>query len=107
MKKTKYDKLIRDKIPEIIEKSGKKTIIEVLDDHTFKQYLDDKLSEELQEYLASDNVEELADLIEVVYAILKHKKVSLADFDNIRMKKVVERGAFDKKLRLKEVIENI
>lgn len=106
MKSIKYDKLIRDRIPEIIEKSDKEAITDVLDDHTFKQYLDDKLSEELQEYLASDNVEELADLVEVVYAILKHKKVSLIEFEDIRMKKVLERGTFDKRLRLKEVIEN-
>ena len=105
MKTTKYNKLIRDKIPEIIEKSGKQPITEILDDKAYKKHLDDKLGEELQEYLASDNIEELADLVEVVHAIVKYKNVSLSDFEKIRIQKAVERGAFDKRLLLKEVIE--
>jgi len=63
------------------------------------------LGEELQEYLDSENVEELADLVEVVYAILDDKKISLQEFELIRKQKVQERGAFQKKLLLKEVID--
>src|SRR5690554_4477438 len=62
----KYDKLIRDRIPEIIEADGKRAVTEVLDDLAFKRYLDIKLEEELKEYLVADSVEELADLVEVV-----------------------------------------
>ena len=98
-----YSKLIRDKIPEIIEKSGKKPITEILDAETYKKYLDIKLGEELQEYLDDDNINELADLVEVIYAILKHKGIELDDFEQIRKKKAEERGAFDKRLLLKEV----
>lgn len=47
MKTIKYDKLVRDKIPEIIEKSGKKCVVEVMDKETYIQYLDRKLNEEL------------------------------------------------------------
>ena len=101
----KYNKLVRDKIPEIIEKSGKKAVVEVLGSKAYKKYLDEKLSEELQEYLASDSVDELADLVEVVHAILKYKGIEISDFENIRGKKAEERGAFDKRLLLKEVIE--
>lgn len=101
----KYNKLIRDKIPEIIEKSGKKAIIEVLDDQDYKKYLDIKLGEELQEYFAADSVDELADLMEVVYAILKYKGVNINDFESIRNRKAEERGTFDKRLLLKEVVE--
>lgn len=60
----KYNKLVRDKISEIIEKSGKKAIVEVLDEHTYKKLMDEKIQEELQEYLCSDNAEELTDLAE-------------------------------------------
>lgn len=98
-----YNKLIRDKIPEIIEKSGKKPVVEELDGQAYKKHLDIKLGEELQEYLEADNVDELADLVEVVYAILKYKGIDLNSFESIRMKKADERGAFDKRLLLKEV----
>ncbi|HZK83860.1 MAG TPA: hypothetical protein VFC58_04115 [Desulfosporosinus sp.] len=62
------------------------------------------MGEELQEYLESVSIEELADLVEVVYAILEHKDVSLQEFEVIRKQKVSDRGAFKEKLLLKEVI---
>lgn len=100
-----YHKLIRDKIPQIIEHSGKKAIIERVSGKEYLDLLNVKLGEELQEYLDSQNVEELADLVEVVYAILEHKEVSLQEFEGIRTQKVLERGAFQDKLLLKEVID--
>lgn len=103
MSTTYYNKLIRDKIPEIIEKSGKRPITEILDAEAYKKHLDIKLGEELQEYLDDDNVNELADLVEVVYAILKYKGIEIEDFEQIRKKKAEERGSFDKRLLLKEV----
>lgn len=103
-KSIKYDKLIRDKIPEIIKAQGKMAIIEEMDDIIYKEYLDIKLSEELNEYIEEDSVEELADLVEVVYAILDYKGVSLQEFEKIRTSKAERRGAFSKRLLLKEVI---
>ncbi len=105
MNSTKYNKLVRDRIPEIIEKTGKKAIVEELEPQAYKKYLDQKLEEELKEYFEADSVDELADLVEVVYAILKYKGVDTKDFENIRKKKAEERGAFDKRLLLKEVVE--
>ena len=105
MSSIKYNKLVRDRIPEIVEKSGKRAMIEELEPQAYKKYLDQKLEEELQEYLEADSVDELADLVEVVYAILKYKGVEVKDFENIRKKKAEERGAFDKRLLLKEVVE--
>lgn len=102
---TKYNKLVRDRIPEIIEKSGKRSVVEILGSEAYKKYMDEKLGEELQEYLSSDSVDELADLVEVIYAILKYKDTTISDFENKRMKKAEERGAFDKRLLLKEVVE--
>lgn len=101
----KYNKLVRDKVPEIIEKSGKKAIIEELGNEAYKKYLDEKLGEELREYLAEDSIDELADLVEVVYAILKYKGINVKDFESIRKRKAEGRGAFDKRLLLKEVVE--
>lgn len=67
--------------------------------------MDKKLQEELDEYYSTDDVEELADLVEVVYAILKYKKVDIEEFENIRRKKILERGTFDKRILLREVID--
>lgn len=99
-----YNKLVRDKIPQIIEQSGKLAIIEAVSGKEYQELLHEKLAEELKEYLESESIEELADLVEVVYAILEHKDVSLQEFEIIRKQKVQERGAFKDRLLLKEVI---
>ncbi|MGI6679452.1 MAG: hypothetical protein ACOX2Q_10495 [Dehalobacterium sp.] len=64
-----------------------------------------KLSEELAEYQDGNSIEELADLVEVVYAILEFQGVSLTEFEKIRQDKISSKGAFKEKLFLKEVIE--
>ena len=97
------EKLVRDKIPEIIEAKGSKAIIEVLDNESYHKYLDIKLGEELKEYLEDGSVEELADLVEVVYALLDYKGISKEEFKKIRIAKVEERGAFKNRLLLREV----
>jgi predicted house-cleaning noncanonical NTP pyrophosphatase (MazG superfamily) len=107
MKITTYNKLIRDKIPEIIAQSGKKAIIEQLTPVQYARMLDEKLAEELAEYHASGSVEELADLVEVILAILEYKEVTYADFERIRKEKNEERGGFRERLLLKEVREEV
>ena len=65
---------------------------------TLKRYAklveDKKLKEEADEYLADNSIEELADLQEVIYAILDERNISKEDFENIRLEKVERRGAF-------------
>lgn len=80
-------------------------VVETLDDEAFKKYLHEKLGEEMQEYLESDSVDELADLVEVIYALLNYKGMEISDFEDLRKKKAVERGAFNRRLLLKEVVE--
>ena len=101
----KYDKLIRDKIPDIIEQSGKKCIVEVMDNDTYIEYLDQKLNEELAEYHQDKSVEELADLLEVIYAVVVARGYSVDDLERIRVEKAEKRGAFEKRLLLKSVSE--
>jgi predicted house-cleaning noncanonical NTP pyrophosphatase (MazG superfamily) len=60
-----------------------------------------KLAEELTEYLESGSIEELADIVEVVYALLDYKNISLKQFEKTRIAKTIERGAFKKRLMLK------
>ena len=100
-----YDKLIRDKIPEIIEQSGKKCIVEVMDNDTYIEYLDQKLNEELAEYQQDKSIEELADLLEVMYAVVVARGHSVAELERIRLEKSEKRGAFEKRLLLKSVSE--
>ncbi len=100
-----YNKLIRDRIPEIIEASGKTCVCETLANEQYIEKLNEKLLEEVREYLESGTVEELADIGEVMHAILDFKGIPLEEFQRVRMEKLQERGGFKKKLLLKEVKE--
>lgn len=102
-----YNKLVRDKIPELIAcDNGKTCVTRIMDDNEYLKSLNIKMQEELTEYLQSGEVEELADLEEVLRAILDVKKVSYEEFEKIRNTKVEERGAFKKKIFLESVSEN-
>ena len=83
MAKIIYDKLVRDKIPEIIEKSGKTCETEILTDEEYIKMLDKKLSEELAEYHAAQNLEELADLLEVLYAAALSRGYTLEELEQV------------------------
>lgn len=96
-----YYKLVRDRIPEVIRASGGSSLTEELDDETYLELLDQKLDEELLEYHVDGNVEELADLLEVIYAAAAARGCSAAELDAIRAEKAAKRGAFEKKLLLK------
>lgn len=99
-----YNKLVRDKIPSIIRERSGVPVSRELVGREYIDALNKKLSEEVSEYLDPDNnVEELADIVEVIYAILKHKNVTLEEFEDIRKEKVSKRGAFDKKIFLEYV----
>ena len=100
-----YNKLVRDKIPEIIEADGKQCNIRVLSDDEYRNMIDSKLGEELKEYLNDHSIEELADLMEVVYAATVANGYSIEELEQVRKKKVEKRGAFDKKILLLDVIE--
>ena len=100
----KYDKLIRDRIPEIIADNGQTARVRVLNGDEYLAKLDEKLGEELAEYLADGDVGELADLLEVIYAAALVRGCSADQLDEIRRKKAEERGAFAEKLLLEEVL---
>ena len=100
------NKLVRDNIPDIIKKNGATPIVRILDDEEYFKELNRKLKEELNEYLDGNDIEELADLYEVMLAILDYKKMSLMEFDIIRKMKVEKRGAFKNKIYLESVIDN-
>ena len=101
----KYNKLVRDRIPEIIEASGKSCVTEILSDEAYLRLMDAKLDEELAEYHSDQNIEELADLLEVIYAAAMARGYTLEQMEVVRAEKAAKRGAFTKKILLKEVIE--
>lgn len=102
-----YNKLVRDKIPEIIAKdNGKTCVTRIMDNEEYLSALNSKLQEELKEYLNSNDVEELADLEEVLRAILDVKRISYDEFEAVRKEKAEKRGAFKEKILLESVSDN-
>lgn len=102
MKKV-FNKLVRDKIPEIIKLNGSIPFCKTLTDEENLIELNKKLTEEVNEYLLADNstcIEELADIVEVIYGILNAKNVSLNEFEKIRQEKKNKRGGFKEKIFL-------
>ena len=100
---TVYNKLVRDKIPEIIQSSGKVCVTETLSEEAYIHALDAKLSEELREYQNSKSLEELADLLEVMGAVVKARGWSWEELTAVRKAKRAERGGFEQRILLKEV----
>lgn len=106
MKTVVYNKLVRDKIPSIIESNGKAALIKVASGTELLELLNRKLKEEMQEFKESGNTEELADIVEVIYSILDYNGITIEEFNNMRHAKNKERGAFKKGLVLLEVLED-
>lgn len=101
----KYDKLVRDFIPETIERSGKKAVTRILNDDEFKVYLEKKLDEEAKEFHESKSIEELADILEVVYYLCRAYGYTVAQLKVAVDAKCRIRGGFDRKILLQEVCE--
>lgn len=102
-----YQKLVRDLIPKIIEEKEKRSCkTRILNDEEYLFELNKKIKEELNEYFESGEIEELADLEEVLRAILDSKGVSYEEFEQIRQEKVKKRGAFKDRIYLEGLEEN-
>lgn len=95
-----YNKLVRDKIPEIIKKNGSECAFRVLDGEEYLTMLEKKLYEELSEYSSDKSIYELADMLEVIYAICREQGYSESELESIRIKKAEERGGFEDKIFL-------
>ncbi len=99
-----YNKLVRDKIPEKINKKGdRKANYRILDDNEYLKELDKKLFEEAHEFVEEHSVEELADLMEVISAIMISKNISLGDVERARNIKNEKKGKFENKIYLIDV----
>lgn len=102
-----YNKLVRDRIPEIIEKTGKKYSTRILYDNEYIKELKKKSFEELQEYVETNNnedaIEELADVLEIIHALAEYHGASIEEVEEIRKQKAEKRGGFKEKIFLIEV----
>lgn len=101
----KYNKLVRDKIPQHIEIEGKKCKFYILEEEQYQKELDKKLLEEANEFIADHNIEEMADLMEVVEAIQKTHNLSKEEMEKVRLEKKLKKGGFKERLYLVEVEE--
>ena len=103
--KKEYNKLVRDLIPSIVNQSGKKCDIETLSNEDYLIKLSEKLDEEVAEYHESQDHEELADILEVIYAIAESTGCSENELNSLRKNKAEKRGRFSQKILLKTVEE--
>ena len=98
----KYNKLIRDKIPEIIKKSGGKAIVHRANSKEYWKKLKEKLLEEVKEFFKKESQEEFVDILEVIEAIRIFKKFGSKKVLAVKRKKLKERGGFSKRIILEE-----
>lgn len=91
-------KLVRDKIPEISKNAGENPIIEILSDEDYLVELDKKLNEEVVEYQADKSIEEMADVLEVLFAICEARGYSVEELMQVREAKREKRGGFKDKI---------
>ena len=89
-----HNKLVRDKIPQIIKESGKESLCRCLSAEEMNLYLEKKLTEEVEEYYYSRTLEELADIIEVVYALAEMQGCDKEQLEELRLQKEIRNGAF-------------
>lgn len=97
-----YNKLVRDNIRDIMIKNGAKPITRILNDKEYLEELNKKLLEEVKEYLESGEIEELADVEEVILAILKTKGLTKDNLEEVRLIKSKKRGSFSKRIFLEK-----
>jgi len=101
-----HNKLVRDRIPEIIEASGKGCVCKTLNEQEYLAALDAKLNEELAEYQQDKSMEELADLLEVIRAVINTRGGSYEAVEDIRRAKAEKRGGFEKRIWLVETADS-
>ena len=100
-----YNKLVRDKIPEILTKRNKKFVYHIANKAEYSRKLNEKLLEEVGEFLDDPCIEELADIQEVLFALLENMGETQSRLSEVQGRKAAERGRFSMGLILESVDE--
>ncbi|XKE94429.1 nucleoside triphosphate pyrophosphohydrolase [Metaplanococcus flavidus] len=102
-----YNKLVRDNIPQVIEKTNKQFSTRVLSKEEYMIEVKKKMNEELEEYQEAttneEAVEELADILELIHAAAKIHGATIEQLEEVRRAKAEKRGGFEKRIFLLEV----
>lgn len=102
-----YNKLVRDRIPEVITTTGKQFSTRILENDEYIKELKNKSFEELEEYINTDNdqdaIDELADLLEIIHALAEYHGANFEELEKVRQDKAKKRGGFKDKIFLIEV----
>ena len=103
------NKLVRDKVPSLITKDGGSYSLKLLSPLEHQHEITKKLFEELNEYIVATSkeeaIEELVDIVELIYAAVKLHDVSLEEFEEIRLNKKKKKGDFEKGIYLNSISE--
>jgi len=99
-----FDKLVRDNIPEIIRENGQEAVYRILDDKEYIERLNQKLLEEVNEYIELNCLNEICDILEVLEALCEAMGISQEDLKLAKSKKAAKNGAFKKRILLEKVI---
>lgn len=99
---TEYNKLVRDKIPEIIESKGEPVKFHVAAEAEYWEKLKEKFSEETAEFIKEANPEEMADVLEIIDAIIDCRRFDREEIELIKKEKASKRGRFEKRIILEE-----
>lgn len=105
-----FNKLVRDKIPEIIEKNNEVAVTRILDNEEYLKELKTKLLEEYNEVISADKeniLEELADMLEIIDALAQTENKTLEDIIKIKEIKKEKRGGFNKRILLIKTYDKI
>lgn len=98
----KYNKLVRDKIPDIIKSKGEDVRFRIATEAEYWDKLKEKLTEEVKEFLDSESIDEIADILEVIDAINSFKNFDSEELQRIKKDKFDKRGGFTKRIILEE-----
>ena len=105
MKKKLFNKLIRDNIIEKIKDEGRTPNYRILENDEFAVKLNQKLLEEVNEFIESNAIEELADVFEIMLKIMEINNTNFDEVEKVRKKKKCENGGFEKRICLIDITE--
>ncbi len=97
-----YNKLVRDKVVEIIKNKGEKAIFHIADESEYWEKLQEKLKEEVDEFIKDPSIGEVSDILEVIEAICEFKNFDKSELESVKNKKAEDRGKFEKRIILDE-----